>query len=288
MKKLMIIILFAAVSSQYVSAQAEHEVSVNVGGGLSSLLYSPTKGSSKIGGGGEFGLGYTFFSDKLQAAETGTVTRAKWGIHSGIGLGLYGAKAKVDNETIVTEKIPDSDNGDLFDLHTTLKGYEEVQRTMFLNIPVMALYDIEPYYIMAGFKFGIPLTGKFKPKSASFTNKAEYKQYENWLEEQEFAGLGTFKQKSPDGNLDLGVTVMFALEGGYKWEINHQFILYTGVYFDYGLNNSLKSNQKPFVNYNYTKDSSSGGFTTNSVMSAFTKKAHIMAVGVTARLAMNL
>jgi len=285
MKKLIIITLFATLSSQYVSAQAEHEFSAYAGGGLSTLLYSPSKGSSNAGSGGEFGVGYTFFSGKLQAAETGTVVRAKWGIHSGLGLGLYGAKAKVDKETTIQEKIPDSDNGDLFDLHTTLTGYEETQHAMFLNIPVMALYEIEPYYFMAGFKFGIPLTGKFKPKNATFSNEAEYKQYENRLKEQEFAGLGTFRQKSPDGSVELGLTVMLSLEGGYKWRINSIFSLYTGAYFDYGLNNALKSSPSPFVNYNYTVENPSGGFTTNSVMSAFTEKTHIMAFGVIVRLA---
>jgi len=288
MKKLIIITLFAAICSQYVSAQAEHEISAFAGGGLSSLLYSPTKGSSNAGAGGEFGVGYTFFLDNVQAAETGTVVRSRWGIYSGLGLGLYGAGAKVNKETTVRENIPDSDNGDLFDLHTTLNDYKETQRAMFLNIPVMALYDLDPWYFMAGFKFGIPLTGKFKPKSASFTNEAEYKQYENWLYDQEFAGLGTFRQKSPDGTVDLGFTAMLSLEAGYKYRINYQFDLYVGAYFDYGLNNTLKSSQMPFVNYNYTVENPSGGFTTNSAMSSFAEKTNIMAVGVKVRLAMGL
>jgi len=284
MKKIIIIILFAALSSRYVSAQAEHEFSAYAGGGLSALLYNPSKGSSNAGAGGEFGLGYTFFSGKSQASETGTIVRAKWGIHSGVGLGLYGAKARVNNETTVRENIPDSDNGDLFNLRTTLAGYEETQHAMFLNIPVMALYQIEPYYVMAGFKFGIPLAGKFKPKEATFFNEAEYKQYEIILNEQEFAGLGKFTRKNPDGSVDLGATVMLSLEGGYKWQINSRNTLYVGAYFDYGLNNSLKSSQ-PFINYNYTSEDISGGFTNNSVMSAFNKKTNIMAAGVKVRLA---
>jgi len=285
MKKLIIITLFAAMSSQYVSAQAGHEFSAYAGGGLSSLLYNPLKGSSNAGFGGEFGVGYTFFSGKSQASETGTIVHAKWGIHSGVGLGLYGAKANLDKETTVQKNIPDSDNGDLFDLHTTLTGYEETQQAMFLNIPLMALYDVKSCYFMAGFKFGIPLSGKFKPKEATFTNEAEYKQYENWLTDQEFAGLGTFKRKSPDGAVDFWLTTMLSLEAGYKWRINSQLSLYAGVYFDYGLNNSLKNSPKPFVNYNYSVENPSGGFTTNSVLSSFAEKTNIMAVGVKARLA---
>ena len=288
MKKLIIITLFAALSSQYVSAQAEHEFSVYASGGLSSLMYSPVKGSSNPGAGGEFGVGYTFFSGKFQALETGKVVQAKWGIHSGVGLGLYGAKANVDKETIVQENIPDSDNGDLFDLHTTLTGYRETQQAMLLNVPVMALYDLKSCYFMAGLKFGIPLAGKFKPKEAIFFNEAEYKQYENSLKDQEFAGLGTFRRKSPDGAVDLGVTIMLSLEAGYKWRINDQLSLYAGVYFDYGLNNSLKNNPMPFVNYNYTVENPTGGFTTNSVLSSFADKTNIMSAGVKIRLAMGL
>ena len=284
MKKIIIITWFAAMSSQYVSAQAEHEVSVNAGGGLSALLYKPSQGTSNAGGGGEFGVGYTFFSDKLQAAETGTVIRAQWGIHTGLRLGLYGAKAQVNNEKAETKNLTD-DEGDDFILYTLLTGYKETQRAMSLNIPVMALYLIEPYYVMAGVKINIPLTGKYKSKDATLTNEAYYIDYENWLKTQTFAGYGEFRGKKSDGSVDLGVTVMLSLEGGYKWRLNSQFVLYTGAYFDYGLNNTFKGTQTQFVNYDRNNPS---GFTTNSVMSSFAQKVHLIAFGLTARLAMNL
>ena len=284
MKKLIIISLFAALSSQYVSAQSEQEISVYTAAGFSSLLYSPTKGETNGGAGGEFGVGYTFFIDNVQAVETGKVVRARWGIHSGLGLGLYNATAKVDNETTETKDLKD-DEGDDFNMHTKLTDYKETQRTMFLNIPVMALYELEPYYFMAGVKIGIPLSGKYAYKDATLTNEAYYPKYDNWLRTQTFAGLGEFKGKKFDGPVDLGVTVMLSLEAGYKFRINDQFLLYAGAYFDYGLNNTSKNNPKQFINY--PKDNPSD-FTTNSVLSAFTEKVNIMAAGVKVRLAMNL
>ena len=289
MKKIIIITFIAAMSSHYVSAQADHEMSLNLGGGLSSLLYTPAKGSSNLGVGGEVGLGYILFLDNASAAETGTVVRAQWGIHTGLGIALYGARADAINESTVQKGIPDSDNGDLFDLHTTLKDYKETQSAIYLNIPLMALYDMEPFYFLAGFKFGIPISAKYKPGNATFTNEAYYPKYKNSLTGQEFAGLGKFERKNPDGNIDLGFTTMLSIEAGFKQRINWKHYIYVGVYFDYGLNNSLKKgSQQEFVNYKYSVEDPTGGFTTNSVMSSFCDKTNIIAAGLKLRLAMRM
>jgi len=289
MKKIIIITFIAALSSQLVTAQPDHELSLSLGGGLSSLMYSPTKGSSNLGAGGEAGLGYTMFLHNVSAAETGKVVRAQWGIHSGVGLAMYNSSASAISESTVQTGIPDSDNGDLFDLHTTLKDYKETQSAIYLNIPVMALYDLEPFYILAGFKFGIPLTGKFKPDNAIFTNEAYYPKYRNWLTGQDFAGLGKFERKNPEGKVDFGFTTMLSLEAGFKQRLNWKHFIYIGVYFDYGLNNSLKKgSEQSFVNYNYSELDPEGGFTTNSVLSSFCDKTNIIAAGLKLRLAMRL
>jgi hypothetical protein len=294
-KKLIIIVtLIVAISSINVSAQNVHEFSVYGGGGLSTLNYKLSHGDRSAGFGGDFGVGYTFFRVNERGVETGKVFREYWGIHTGIGLGLYNAKSKLNNQEAITKGL---DDGDVvfnkFDLHTTLSGYNETQNAIFLNIPVMAQFQIDQFYVMGGFKFGIPVSGKFKSKNATLTNKAYYIEAENWANTQEFMGYGKFPGMNIDGNIDFGLSTMFALESGMKWRIGDNLSLYTGAYFDYGLNNVLKDGNLQFVNYD---SKSPDKFTTNSVLSSyidssksstFTDKVNTMAVGIKIRIALE-
>jgi hypothetical protein len=300
MKKL-IIILVAAISSLHLSAQAVHEFSVHTGGGLSTLRYQLSSGDYSGGFGGDFGIGYTYFSVKERAVKTGKVFQEHWGIHTGIGLGFYNAKAKLNNVKTVTANLDDGDAVfNKFDLHTILSGYNETQKAVFLNIPVMASFQIEQFYVMTGIKFGIPLNGKYNSKDATLTNLAYYPELNGWLPDPnnlekapKFRGLGEFKGKKYDGKIDLGVSTMLSLETGMKWSLNDNLVLYTGMYFDYGLNNVVKGGNKPFINYplnnpeNFTTNSVLSSYIDSSKSSTFTDKVNVMAVGIKLRLALE-
>jgi len=279
--------MFAAISMQ-LSAQATHEFSAHAGVGLSSLSYQLSQGKRSGGFGGDFGFGYTYFINREQAVETGTVSYMNWGIHSGIGLGFYNAKAKLNNVKTLAKGLDDGEpTFSKFDLETTLSGYNETQKTMFLNIPVMGLLQMDQFYAMGGFKFGIPVSDKFKSKDATLKNRANYPDLgkDVWIETQTFRGLGEFNGKNYDGKLDLGVAVMFSLEAGYKWSIDDNLSLYTGVFFDYGLNNVYKeANPKlSFVEYNTANPSD---FTMSS--RPFTDKITPIAAGVKLRLSFGM
>ena len=280
---IIIIVLFFAVSRLYVCAQEAptHEFSAFTGFGLSPLRYQLSQGDRSGGIGGDFGVGYTWYRTNVRVTGTGKVFNERWGIFTGLGLGLYNAKANLDNEKKVTGELEDSEK-DIFDLTTTLSRYKETQKATYLNIPVMAQFQLERYYLLGGFKFGIPLGGKYKSKDATLYNVAYYPKYENELKAPKTQGLGTFDQKDSNGKLKYGVALMFSLEGGVNWRINRNFSLYSGLYFDVGLINVAKNKQKQFVEFDYK---TADVFTTNSVMSAFTDKVNIMAVGVKARLA---
>lgn len=285
-----IIVLISSVSCQYVWAQEapKHEFSVYNALGLSSLRYHLSQGDRSGGFGGDFGVGYTWYRTNVRVTGTGKVFYEQWGIFTGLGLGLYNAKAKLNEVKKVTEDMVDSEN-DPFVLNTTLKGYKETQKTTYLNIPVMAQFQIERYYILTGLKFGIPLGGKYKSKDATVTNIAYYPGYDpdyiSPIQGPRTQGLGVFPDKDSDGKLKFGVALMLSLEGGVNWRINKNFSLYSGMYFDIGLNNNFKDKKLPFVEFDYNAAEVSSRFTTNSVLNSFTEKVNIMAVGVKVRLA---
>ena len=286
-------------SSQYASAQSTiHEFSLYGGGGFSALCYQLSLGQGYGSIGGDFGVGYTFFNGSWQATETGTVVNSQWGIHTGVGFGLYNAMADLNNlqKPVISSNQIDADK-EKFNLHTTLNSYDEVQKALYLNIPVMGVFQKPAgnslLYGMGGIKLGIPINGKFESKNATLENRAYYTDLENWAEVQKFAGYGTFKNKNFDGDIDLGFCLFFALEGGMKWRIGDNLFLYAGLYFDYGLNNVSKGSYQQFINLpkNNTSD-----FTTNSVLTSytdksksvmFTEKIHLMAVGVKVRISME-
>jgi len=286
-----------AISSMYLPAQVIHEFSAYGGGGLSTLQYKLTDGNRSGRMGGDFGMGYTFINANWQAVETGTVSSAQWGLHTGIGFGLYNAIANLKDVKTHSSSLKD-DEGDDFYLHTTLSKYKEMQNAWYLNIPVMGLYQTtmwnQLFYGMGGLKFGIPLSSKFKVKNTMLENEAEYYKLENSIKEPQFAGYGKFN-KSFDGNIGLDFSLIMALEGGVKWRISNNLHIYTGLYFDYGLNNASKGSYKEFVNFPKNNPSD---FTTNSALTSysnsnpkelkmFTEKIHLMAVGVKVRIALE-
>lgn len=285
MKKFISIILFFVLSSLFVWAQEApvHEFSAYSSFGLSSFRYKLSQGNRSGGIGGDFGVGYTWYRTNVRVTGTGRVFNERWGIYTGLGVGLYGAKSKFPNGSEVVKDTKDSEN-DNIQLHSKLSDYKEKQRLTSLNIPVMAQFQIQDYYAMAGLKLGIPLGGKYKTKkNATITNEAYYPEYENWLTTQKFAGYGVFDHQS-DGDLKFGVSVMLTMEGGMNWRLDRHFSLYTGLYFDVGLNNAAKNKKQTFVDY-HTTGSNKASFSTNSMMTAFTEKANLMAVGVKVRLA---
>jgi len=292
MKRFIVInVILAAWCSQYVSAQqAEHEFSAYLGSGLSTLNYQLAMGSRNAGVGGNLGVGYTYFRGKERVTGTGKIVREDWGLHTGLEFGLYNAKSKIINEKTLTKGLYDIDR-DIFDLHTTLDNYREKQNMLLLSIPMMAQFTLDRYYVLGGFKLGIPIMSKYKSKDATLTNWAHYvevdgEEFDNWAKTQNFAGYGTFNGLKSDGRMKFGASAMLSFEAGAKWRLRRKLSLYSGVYFDYGLNNFAKKNQNNFVNpFNYRGGETS--FTTNSVLSVYTEKIKVMAVGVKVRMAMT-
>ena len=280
MKKIKVLVLLAAFSCLNVFSQATHEISAHLGGGFSPITYKLSAGSKSGGFGTVFGLGYTYFFDY------------QLGIQTGVGLGLYNAQADLHDITTISSNLIDNE-GDRFDMYTTLSGYKETQSAMYLNIPIMALYQIDMYYFSGGFKIGIPISGKYKSQDAILTNKGYYTEFDNWAETQEFAGYGTFRGRNIDGNIDFGIAVMLALEAGMKWFLKNDFMLYSGFYFDCGIINIKNKNQQ-FINYDPQNPEH---FTTNSILdsyynenesSKFVEKANLMSVGIMVRLSFGL
>ena len=250
-----------------------HKFSIYGNSGLSTFRYKLPEGDIHNGNGSAFGVGYTFYLNK------------QLGIHTGAGMGMYRTRVKATEVKIVSPNLIDSE-GDRFDMHTTLFDYNEIQKALFLDIPVMGICQktigIIPVYIMGGIKMGIPINSKYASSSTKLENASYYPEFDNWAKSQKFAGNGVFDDKKFDGNLNLGVSLMLALEAGSKIYARDNISLYIGAFFDCGLNNVLKD-KEPFINYT-AKDPSN--FTAN--MFSISHRTNMMSAGIILRVNFNI
>ena len=275
MRIALVILLIA--TSLYASAQKEPG-EFSIYGGLGVVSFAPISGFVN-GFAFDLGAGYTYFFDQ------------NWGVHAGVGAGLYHA-GNSENINAFTPGLTDR-NGYLFDLYSTTK-YRETHHTMFLNVPVMLQYQTMPkqkrgrqqsgmrqegYYAMGGVKAMLPFGGNYRSNNTALTNLAYYPEFDNWAGTQKFAGLGVFDGKDFDNTFELKPFLMLALEGGIKWRINRNRLLYTGIYFDYGLNVTAKETREPFRNYVAVDQ------LTDFTLLEYPDKTKVISVGVKVRLA---
>ena len=302
MKKLIIIfssallcISSAVYSQQYRTGYDRHEFSVGVGGGLSGLNFNPAGGingaSQSNGFGGSFGLGYHYFFSPY------------WAIGTGVDLALYNGKYKMNS---VTHKYMTADyKGDMFELTSVATNFSENHKAMMLQIPLMVQYQTGSiFYAAAGGKLALPINAKYDG-SGAFKNTG-YFEHENktyGLEEiDKWMGLWEYPGNKIDGDLDLKMAFLASLEAGVKLKLKNSLSLYIGAYFDYGLNNVVKSNNARFVDYkandvNLSQGNWGGDFSANSVVNSqylngaaknsFTNKVSPMASGIKVRLTLG-
>ena len=241
---------------------------------------STTKRGSSIGYSSDFGIGFTgFFSQQV-------------GIHTSAGFGLLNVKSKRDLSHIVLD-IKDDQNDLTYELHSKLTGYTEIHKTMYVSIPVMLQFQTRQkqywnwsrsqkagFYAQAGIKVHLLFNNKYEASVDSLFNAAYMPEFNNWAATQKFAGFGGFDEGySSSGKLDFGVLVLFACETGVKWRIDNNLFVYTGVFFDCGLNDPIKDQRQPYENFNSEHQLA------DLTLLRFADKINLMVVGIKVRFA---
>jgi len=280
-----IFILFVSATIAF-AQDNKHELSVYVAGGLSTLSYEPAIGDKSNGTGGNVGIGYTYFLTE------------NWGLNTGVEFSLYNAKMKREAFNDVQRYLVDPSDDELYDFYSAIKNYEEKQKAMYINIPLMLQFQHgqkNKWFISAGVKLGIPVTGKYKSSASEITNKGYFYDTGNWGETQEFMGFGTYADYSNDENVDFKISCLFSAEAGMKWGLTEKMSLYTGAYFDYGLNDIVKDGHKrSFTRLVETTEgiktlnnsilNSSIGYSNNTFTQELTDKVIPLAIGLKVRL----
>jgi outer membrane protein OmpA-like peptidoglycan-associated protein len=298
-KSLILVLLLSAILNSYgqskqTSGEAKtedycpHEVSLWGLGGLSTLMYSPTFGESSMQFGLGFGLGYTYFFHR------------NFGVMLGGELAFYNARMQLDD---LTDRYPAKD-GDKEDIlySTTIKDYEEYQRLMNLNIPIMFQYQGDgehKFYAGLGFKLGIPLTAKYevseggKIKASGFYNNEKTGTLQELFDQPDL-GYGDFAINKTESDLDFNLAYIGFAEAGVKWRLSGLLSLYTGLYVEYGFNDVAKTHTNNFVAYNEVNPSNpninsvlTGEYTENGETESFVSRVSPFGLGLKLRLGFN-
>ena len=284
------LMLFALSGFNLLAQRAPAEFSVNAAGGVSTYCFAPSpKNSSSVGYSSDFGIGFTGFLSR------------QVGINVGVGFGLLNVKSKVANLKTIKTDLSDNLNGMHYDLYSTLSNYTEVHKSLFLNIPVMLLFQTQQkqywgwkqsprpgFYAMGGIKVLFLFNNKYESQIESLTNAAYYHELKNWAATQVFAGYGEFdKGYKHSAKMEFGVMAMFALELGVKWWLGNNMCFYTGVFFDCGLNDPNKDNRKPIKNY--TSEEELEGLKDHKGLSMLkvSDRTNLIAIGIKLRFAFS-
>ena len=222
-------------------AQNKHEFSLHGSGGLSTLNQKQGVGDLKNGFGARGGLNYTFFFSP------------KWGLGTGFEFSPYHSKLNLGNLTN-SLNLGEQGDGVNLEVRSVLNNYEETFRASFFQIPLMVQFRTgatHQYYVSLGGKIGLPIRGTHRASYSELQNTGRYRTVlwggeifewdDNW---NAFNGFGPFPGRTAENNLNLKPAFLAVFETGTKWRLSNGFSLYTGIYFDYGLN-SIVEMKKP-------------------------------------------
>ena len=281
-----------ACSATYAQSRKQ-EISIVLGGGLSTLQYEANVGERNNAFGGLFGLNYSYYLS------------SDWSLLSGVEVGLYNAEMKIDKINDFT--LTTSEGYDM-EYRNRVSNLDEKQQLLHLNIPLMAQYayaigNERSVYVAGGFKVGIPVSKKFKIETMDLYNRGFFPQINeegHEVDAPQFMGFGNFSVNDYKGDLKTKVSVSLALEAGMRWPVGETMALYTGAYFEYGLNNIRKVEQSHLIGYN--ADSPEDFVHASALSSEYSIRtqsdnvenhllagdARVLAAGVKLRLAFNL
>jgi hypothetical protein len=272
-----VILLFLISTLQLSAQRPKNEFSFIYGGGgmfAQSELQGMSAGGFSMNAGGGFA---TFFNQHL-------------GVHVGAKLGIRRFEINVDKFENITRELADVE-GHFFELHSTLFNYTESQAAWFFSVPVMLQFQQNTSCFFTGNKHGFYAKGginmlflnstTYSANIAELHNAGFYPQFGNWLTTQKFAGFGTFNDRVANGSFNLGFCAMLAFEMGMKWRVSDCIFLYTGAFFNYGLNDPARNQRKPFSDNIIATDD----LTNFTSLLTFTDKINPITAGLTLRLA---
>ena len=229
------------VEAQVQKRASHEEYLIYVTAGMSNMQYTLANGGEASSNPG-FGLGMDYVYN----------VSSTLGFSFGFELSSYGGQAKYRSLTETYSALDDKNKS--MEYTYSLDNYLERQNLLLLSVPVMVRFRIpagrHDFYLAGGMKFGFPLASRVMISADNIYSSGYYwyenLHYSNLPEHGFFSGYDIREEKSDIRSFTTMTT--FAAEGGMRFNLGRH-LLYTGLYFDYCLNNSNNGRNKHPVNY---------------------------------------
>ena len=243
MKKIIIVlIVFFAITE--IQAQ-EKGVYLTLHGdiGWTNFNYKLDAGKHRglLGYGSGFGMQYFF--------------NRHWGLSLGCEYAMFNTQTYFADKSFMFFNQMD-DEGDTYNLKLRLKSWRENQKTHFVEIPLMAMFqhkfgkkEMHGLYFGIGLKAQIPVKPTYNIGGGTIGASAHYPEWELPLGEEDLSselpqhGYGTNDKRVWSGKNQLKVSYGIVGEFGFLFGLSRRVDLTIGVLADYGFRNIKKQNQ---------------------------------------------
>lgn len=259
---------FVSLNAQPVFHRYLHNVDFAIGGGMHSVQFDPGQGGDhRMRAGGTFNIQYRYAGWD------------RWSVAAGLGFTTYCGKSIYDflQDTL---SYTDPENGETYHYKETFYNWNEVQRSLDVELPVAAYYRYpinETWGLVGGFgaKLDVPVSKKFVTKNKADGELTRTGEFESTnVEYSELPQHGFYNSDEYKGKAKMkGAGLSVFGELGVTRPLKNNASLYMGTYFSHSVINSLKSTEEPL--WNPETDTYCG-----VVSSKFVDKTHIMAFGV--------
>lgn len=281
MKRVYLLLTAAIITGSTIAQdldQNRNEISIYVGGGISSLQYKFDAGKHKIGFGGQAGIGYSYFFTP------------HWSILTGVEVALYHAKSNLSNFSD-SYNVIFANEADNYTYKYKLDSYKETQQALYLNIPLMAQYQTggkHKFYMALGGKVGFPLMANAKTVDYDVKTEGYFPAEGRTYDDLPQHGFGTYNYDGKKNNLEkFRINFMASAEMGIKLKAGVKNAVYTGIYADYVFSNINKNNDNVFVQSSLTGNNPQMSPVVESQYGgkSFANKITALAVGLKVRIA---
>lgn len=233
----LLIICLASLASIEVQAQFErvkyskHEFGVAVKTGyLGNLSKLPYDLKAEYSPNVEAAIQYDYFF------------KQKWSVGVGVGYGIMNMKYGKSNFS-GTDVYRDKE-GDSFDFKYTVRQFNESVKMSQISIPLTIQYrsgNENGIYARAGVQIGLAMNGKVHSELNDVTTKGYFPKYNLEMDAPKYMGFGSFDQLKTESDIEFDTKYSVIGELGYMYNIGNKQNIYIGAYFDFGLNNQVKS-----------------------------------------------
>ncbi|WP_167498113.1 outer membrane beta-barrel protein [Flavobacterium resistens] len=256
------------------------EISINLSGGPSGILYESSEGNGNLKTGGGLGIGYTYFLNN------------HWGINTGIDV-FYNQNAFKLKEGTTINSYEVDDQMTAFEYRVSPKNYQEKQHFVSLAIPVLLQYRTamssqSQWYLGFGGKVLFPGKQTIKASADELQLSGYYPDMDLLVENLPSHGFGKVNNWQDNTSADLKTSLLVSLETGLTFKLKENLQLYTGIFADYGFSDLAKNTENTNIvlyDPNGIENTQANGISGNKTL---VQKSNYFSAGLQVKLGFSL